>query len=50
MPCVAIGGITVERAREVTGAGVAGIAVAAAICAAREPTAAAAELRRRIGR
>ncbi|MHB1974869.1 MAG: thiamine phosphate synthase [Acidimicrobiales bacterium] len=50
VPCVAIGGITVERAREVTGAGVAGIAVAAAICAAREPTAAAAELRRRIGR
>ncbi len=50
VPCVAIGGITVERAREVAGAGVAGIAVVAAICAASEPTAAAAELRRRTGR
>jgi thiamine-phosphate pyrophosphorylase len=46
-PCVAIGGITAETVPSVMAAGACGIAVVAAICAARDPRAAAAELRRR---
>jgi len=42
---VAIGGINQANAREVLGAGADGIAVVSAICAARDPQAAAQELR-----
>jgi thiamine-phosphate pyrophosphorylase len=50
VPCVAIGGITADRAAELVAAGAAGIAVVAAICSAEDPRVAAAELRRRSGR
>lgn len=50
LPCVAIGGIDAEHVAELRAAGVAGVAVVAAICGAREPRAAAAELRGRWGR
>ncbi len=50
VPCVAIGGITADRAAELVAAGAVGIAVVAAICSAEDPRAAAAELRRRSGR
>jgi thiamine-phosphate pyrophosphorylase len=49
LPCVAIGGIDAEHVAELGTAGVAGIAVVAAICGARDPRAAAAELRGRWG-
>jgi thiamine-phosphate pyrophosphorylase len=45
VPVIAIGGITVENAREVMRAGVWGIAVIAAVCAADDPRAATARLR-----
>jgi thiamine-phosphate pyrophosphorylase len=45
VPCVAIGGITAERAAGLFAVGAQGIAVVAAICACRDPRAAAAELR-----
>ncbi|MFC7404039.1 thiamine phosphate synthase [Georgenia alba] len=48
-PCVAIGGIDVARAPRLRGRGLAGIAVVSAICAASDPCAAAAELRRAWG-
>jgi thiamine monophosphate synthase len=41
---VAIGGITADRVPDLIAAGAAGIAVVAAICAADDPRAAAAEL------
>jgi thiamine monophosphate synthase len=44
VPCVAIGGITADRVPDLITAGAAGIAVVAAICAADDPRAAAAEL------
>lgn len=46
VPLVAIAGITRDTAAEVIRAGVAGIAVVSAVCAAPDPRAAAAELRR----
>lgn len=45
IPVLALGGITREHVSAVCGQGAAGIAVIRAICAAPEPTAAAAELR-----
>ncbi|MFH5822914.1 thiamine phosphate synthase [Georgenia sp. AZ-5] len=45
-PCVAIGGITAERAALLRGTGAAGIAVVSAICGQGDPAAAAARLRR----
>jgi len=50
LPCVAIGGIDAEHVVELRTAGAAGVAVVAAICSARNPRAAAAELRRRAER
>jgi len=50
LPCVAIGGIGEAQARAVIGAGAAGVAVVAAICAAGDPEEAAQQLRRRVGR
>ncbi|MFD2092594.1 thiamine phosphate synthase [Blastococcus deserti] len=47
---VAIGGITVDRAAEVAAAGVDGLCVVSAVCAAADPTAAARELRSEIRR
>lgn len=44
-PCVAIGGIDVERARVVRGTGVAGVAVVSAICGQPDVAAAARALR-----
>lgn len=46
LPCVAIGGITVANAGPVWDTGVSGLAVVSAICAAPDPQAAAAALRR----
>ena len=45
LPLVAIAGITRDTAAEVVAAGVGGIAVVSAVCAAPDPRAAAAELR-----
>lgn len=45
LPCVAIGGITAERTRELTGTGVIGVCVVSAICAAPDPRVAAQEIR-----
>lgn len=45
VPTVAIGGIDVERAAELRGCGVDGIAVVSALCLADDPRAAARELR-----
>jgi thiamine-phosphate pyrophosphorylase len=50
LPCVAIGGIDAEHVAELAAVGAAGVAVVAAICGARDPRAAAGELRRRWGR
>jgi thiamine-phosphate pyrophosphorylase len=50
LACVAIGGITAARTAELFTTGIAGIAVVAAICAAEDPRAAAAELREQSGR
>ncbi|MGD0343887.1 MAG: thiamine phosphate synthase [Acidimicrobiales bacterium] len=50
LPYVAIGGIDAEHVVELRTAGAARVAVVAAICSARDPRAAAAELRRRAGR
>jgi len=47
VPCVAIGGITAARRAQVLAAGASGIAVVSAICAARDPRAAAEALRGR---
>lgn len=47
LPVVAIGGINAANAELLNGLGLAGIAVVSAICAAADPRAAAAELRRR---
>ena len=44
VPVVGIGGITVERAREVAGTSAAGIAVVGAVMAARDPEATARSL------
>lgn len=44
LPCVAIGGITVERAPAVWATGVAGLAVVSAVCAAPDPAQAARQL------
>ncbi len=41
LPCVAIGGITLERAAGVWTTGVAGLAVVSAVCTAEDPAAAA---------
>lgn len=46
LPCVAIGGITTANAARVWETGVKGLAVVSAICAAADPQAAAASLRR----
>ncbi len=46
VPCVAIGGITADRASELADTGVSGIAVVSAICSAEDPRKASAELRR----
>lgn len=48
LPFVAIGGITAENAAAAIGAGAAGVAVVSAICAAEDPRAAAAALRRAV--
>jgi thiamine-phosphate pyrophosphorylase len=45
IPCVAIGGVTKDRVAALLDAGVVGVAVVSAICAAEDPRAAAAELR-----
>ncbi len=45
LPCVAIGGIGPDNAASVRAAGVDGIAVVSAICAAADPAAAASALR-----
>lgn len=44
LPCVAIGGITAERTRELADTGVIGVCVVSAICAAANPRAAAREI------
>ncbi|MBE2212706.1 MAG: thiamine phosphate synthase [Opitutaceae bacterium] len=49
-PVVAIGGITVERARDIFAAGAAGVAVIAALSQASDPAAAARALRAACGR
>jgi thiamine-phosphate pyrophosphorylase len=48
VPWIGIGGIDAHNAADVMGAGAAGVAVVSAICAAADPTPAAADLRRAI--
>ena len=48
LPCVAIGGITVDNAAEVRACGVHGVAVVSAICGHADPAAAARALRERL--
>ena len=50
LPAVGIGGITVENARSVIDAGAAGVAVIAAVMGANDPSAAATEMARAIGK
>ena len=46
LPSVAIGGINADNAGQLRGSGIEGLAVVSAICAAKDPTAAARDLRR----
>lgn len=45
-PCVAIGGVTIDRIPDVRGRGAAGVAVVSAVCGQPDPATAAAVLRR----
>ena len=47
LPCVAIGGVGIDDTESLRDAGAAGLAVVSALCAAEDPTAAAAQFRRR---
>jgi thiamine-phosphate pyrophosphorylase len=49
-PVIAVGGITVERVREVIQAGAHGVAVISAVCAEEDPTGAARRIRQEIDR